>query len=596
MQYNVFAVSRDMAVITAAEELVKYGRGAWRITENPGEADLILHSENTDRFQDSFSLKSRDGKLYITGSNARSVLYGVYKYLKHFGFAFLYPGPEGEVIPENPAFTVDGFDLTESASRTFRGMAFRPFYITHDPAKEDEVLAEAFDLLGFMAKNQYNLFFMEGFDEVRPGDKYSVVDGVHPLQHVEFLHNGKTWEERCRIARLQYSVVEEARRYGMLIERGGHGWNYGVPEHYAVNHHISLEDAKKQLKAKGKVNEQAEVAVSTWFQLCIGEEEVRQIYADHIIDFLVEHRGEADIAAIWMGDGYDNKCQCEKCIKQPFSDLYLDIFRRVALKAKKVLPELTLECLIYFETLEPPTRNWLEGLDNVILNLAVWRQCFFHKLDDPACRLPDWIPDYRNNRTHDSPNDKRIINYDQYLPYENWRKMVKNDIKCLVFNYITLGPDCDRHFMSYDLKPLLDNSLADFDRLNIDGMVDCQCHCSWDKPANLQLYGAGRMLWNKADHDTGRIRRELFEALYGEKAEAVSAYCDKMSALLLSCGDYHHSLSKDPALQKKLHDGLVQLEKELSAIGPLPSGREKYFRESLQNLKAQVSPAEKSHS
>ena len=584
MTYQVFADSSLPAVLLAAEELVKYGKGAFVRTEVPAEAHIVLHPDHTDNVQDSFSLKSSDNKLWITGSNARSVLYGVYKYLKMHGFAFLYPGEEGEIIPENPAFTIEGFDLTEKADRTFRGLAYRPFY-QGDESLCQKTMKEAFDLISFMAKNQYNLYFMEGYDVIRPGDRYSVIDGNHVIQHVEYLLSDKTWEERKAIAETQYQVVEEARKHGFLIERGGHGWNYGVPEHYAVNHHISVEEAKKILKAKGKINETAEVAVSTWFQICLGKEEIREIYADHIISFLMEHRGEMDIASIWMGDGFDNKCQCEECIKQPFSDLYLDIFRRVALKAKKVMPELILECLIYFESLEPPTKNWLEGLDNVILNYAVWAQCYFHHLDDPECRLPDWIPDYRNNRTHDRKHDKRLINYDQHMPYEGWRKVIGNSNKCLVFNYITLGQyPLDRHFMSYDVRPLFDYSLGDFDRFNIDGMVDCQCHSSWDKPANLQLYGAGRMLWNKNDCDPKVIRKELFEKLYEDKAPQVEAFCDKVFALMTSFGPWHTPLYRDKAKWAAYHEGIGALLKEVDTLGALPAGREKYLKESLQHL------------
>lgn len=586
-QYKLFAVNRDAAVQLAADELVKYGKGRLVRTDDVRQADIVLHSENTSRWDDAFRLLSKDGKLHITGSNARSVLYGAYCYLKRHGYAFLYPGAEGEIIPENPTFRIDGFDIEEKASRSFRGMAFRPGF-NDGTEGEPKTLTEAFELLSWMAKNQYNLFFMEGYDVERPGDAYSIVDGEHPLQHVEYMLKGKSWEERRKIAELQQMVVTEARRYGFLIERGGHGWNYGVPEHYAVNHHLSVEEAKSLLKAKGKINKQAEVAVSTWFQICLSNEEVRQIYAEHIIDYLMEHRGELDIASIWMGDGYDNKCQCEECLKQPFSDMYLDIFRRVALRAKEILPEIKLECIIYFESLEPPTRNWLEGLDNVIINFAVWRQCYFHKLNDPACRLPGWIPDYRNNTTHDTPNDKRIINYDHYLPYAGWRKVVGDNIPCLVFNYITLGMGHDRHFMSYDLKPLLEKSLDDFDALNFDGMVDCQCHCSWDKPANLQLYGAGRVLWNKNDNDAAAIRQELFAGLYGDKAGAVAAYCDHLNKVLLDCGDYHESLCHNHELQKKMAGMLAGIEAELEQLGTLPAGREKYFRESLDCLKEQV--------
>ena len=574
MTYSIYAPENEPVLQFACDELIHYGGTAFRKSGNAG-ADIVLHSENSSKFQDSFSLKSRDGKLYITGSNPRSVLFGVYEYLKKHGFSFLYPGKDGEIIPEKPDFHIDGFDLAESASRTFRGMAVAP---------NPDNLQEGYDLLRFMAQNKYNLFFMEGYDVDRPGDEYSVIDGVHPLQHVEYLLKDKTWEERKAIALKKQTMIAEARKYGLLIERGGHGWNYGVPEHYGRNHGLTPEQARAELKAKGKINKEAEVAVSTWFQICLAKEEVREIYADHIISYLKKHRSELDIAAIWLGDGYDNKCMCDECIKHPFSDLYLDIFRRVALRAKREIPEITLECIMYFETLEPPTRNWLEGLDNVILNLAVWRHCYFHKLDDPACRLPGWIPDYRHNRSHDAEHDKRIINYDHFLAYESWRKVVGNDLKCLLFNYITLGKNPDRHFLSYDLTPLID-LFNDYDRLNFDGMVDCQVYCYWDTPANLQLYGAGRVLWNKHDNDPDRIRQELFTMLFGEKCDAVINYCYHMNILLRQCGPYHESLNRTKERARRLADGLIMLEQELDSIGSLPHGREAGFRASLDSLK-----------
>ena len=583
MTYQVFADSSLPAVLLAAEELVKYGKGAFVRTEVPKDAHIVLHPEHTDNFQDSFTLKSFDNKLWISGSNARSVLYGVYKYLKMHGFAFLYPGEEGEIIPENPAFTIEGFDLTEKADRLFRGLSFRPSYPKDEPEKFNQSIEDARTLISFMAKNQYNVYFMEGYDEIRPGDRYSVIDGKRPIQHVEYRLTDRSWEERAMVARTQFLAVEEARRHGLLIERGGHGWNYGVPEHYAVNHHISVEEAVEVLKAKGKVNPVALVATSTWFQICLGNEEVREIYADHITSYLMEHRGEMDIASIWMGDGFDNKCQCEECIKQPFSDLYLDIFRRVALKAKKVMPELILECLIYFESLEPPTKNWLEGLDNVILNYAVWDQCYFHHLDDPECRQSDWIPDYRHNKTHDTDNGKRIINIDQHLPYEGWRKVLGNEHKCFVYNYITyLKYSPHRHFMSYDVRPLLEYSLDDFERFHIDGMINCQCHTSWDKPANLMLYGAGRALWNRKDNDPAVIRKELFEKLYGEKAPQVEAYCDKVFRHMTSFGPLHSPMT--PEQREAYCKGFLAMAKDLDALGPLPAGRERYFKESLQGM------------
>lgn len=581
MTYKVFAPADAPVLQVAADELISYGKGVFVKCALSDDADILLISEESSKFKDSFSLNSENGRLYIKGSNSRSVLYGIFDYLRAFGFDFIYPGREGEIIPEEPEFTIDNFHVSESADRSFRGIAAAP---------DVENLQEGYDLIRFMVQNKYNIFFMEGFDVERPGDEYSVIDGVHPLQHVEYLLKEKSWEERKEIALKKQTMVEYARKYGLLIERGGHGWNYGVPEHYAANHNMTPEEGRALFQAKGKVNEQALVAVSTWFQICLCREEVRDIYVEHIISYLKEHHHEMDIAAIWLGDGYDNKCQCEECLKVPFSNWYMEIFRKVALWAQKELPELKLECIMYFETLEEPTSNFLEGLNNVILNLAVWRHCYFHTLDDEKCRLPGWIPDYRNNASHDDANDMRIINHDHYAAYAAWRKIVGEDIPCLLFNYITHIQNPDRHYMSYDPEYLC-RYFNDFDRLNFDGMVDCQCHSSWDKPANLQLCCAGRVLWNKNDNDPVRIRKEIFTRLFGSRASDVAVYCDEMYQLLTGCGDYHHSLHFTPEKTRTLKQGLLEMAKKLDALGALPENRERFFRDSLEGLMQSVDEA-----
>ena len=184
----------------------------------------------------------------------------------------------------------------------------------------------------------------------------------------------------------------------------------------------------------------------------------------------------------------------------------------------------------------------------------------------------------------------RIINYDHFAAYAAWRRVSGEKIPCLLFNYITHIQTPDRHFMSYDMR-YLSRYFGEFDRLNFDGMVDCQCHSSWDKPANLQLYGAGRVLWNKDDNDPRKIREELFAKLFKERASDVAAYCDRMYELLIACGDYHHSLEFTPEKCRQLKKGLLEMEQHLKDLGALPCSRERYFKDSLDNLVQSVDEA-----
>ena len=137
MSYKVYAPAEKAVLQLGADELIACGKGAFVKCDSEKEAEILLVSEESSKVMDSFSLKSEGGKLYIRGSNCRSVLYGIFEYLRHFGFDFLYPGKEGEIIPEDPAFTTDGFNITESADRQFRGIAAAP---------DVENLQEGYDL------------------------------------------------------------------------------------------------------------------------------------------------------------------------------------------------------------------------------------------------------------------------------------------------------------------------------------------------------------------------------------------------------------------------------------------------------------------
>ena len=58
-----------------------------------------------------------------------------------------------------------------------------------------------------------------------------------------------------------------------------------------------------------------------------------------------------------------------------------------------------------------------------------------------------------------------------------------------------------------------------------------------------------------------------------------------MLELLVSCGDYHHSIDFTPEKTRALKSGLDEMEKKLEHLGPLPRHRERYFRESLAELR-----------
>ena len=113
---NIYVVTPNTTVNYAAEELKKYltmmrpESGAVDVVYGDGEDGFRLGlmqdfgldvSDAEDTFLDDILYIDTDGKGgIIAGDNYRSVLISVYEYLKKQGAMWLFPGVDGEYIPE----------------------------------------------------------------------------------------------------------------------------------------------------------------------------------------------------------------------------------------------------------------------------------------------------------------------------------------------------------------------------------------------------------------------------------------------------------------------------------------------------------------
>ncbi|MBO7208683.1 MAG: hypothetical protein J6V58_02980 [Clostridia bacterium] len=115
-------------VIYAKDELSKYLlQMGNEINEQGKVIELGLYSDfkkikqEDNEKEDSFVINIKKGKGFIAGSNPRSVLYGVYKYLKELGCDWVRPGKDGEIVPKRDVKQYDVI-LSEKASYNYRGV------------------------------------------------------------------------------------------------------------------------------------------------------------------------------------------------------------------------------------------------------------------------------------------------------------------------------------------------------------------------------------------------------------------------------------------------------------------------------------------
>lgn len=108
-----------------------------------------LLSDGEDKtFDDAIWIDVQKGCGHISGSNPRSVLIGVYRFLAEIGCAWIRPGKEGEIIPCKSLDTVS-VSLTEKSSYRHRGVAIE------GAVSADHVL----DMIDWLPKAGMNAYF-----------------------------------------------------------------------------------------------------------------------------------------------------------------------------------------------------------------------------------------------------------------------------------------------------------------------------------------------------------------------------------------------------------------------------------------------------
>ena len=100
---------------------------------------------------DAILIDIENGKGVIAGSNARSVLIGVYRYLRELGFVFVRPGADGEKYPT--CFSEKRVKVCECASSRHRGVCI-----------EGSVFYESMeDMIDWLPKVGMNCYYVQFF-------------------------------------------------------------------------------------------------------------------------------------------------------------------------------------------------------------------------------------------------------------------------------------------------------------------------------------------------------------------------------------------------------------------------------------------------
>ena len=446
---------------------------------------------------DHIYIKVENGQGIISGSNERSVLFSAYRFMTELGCRFLYPGKEGEKIPQKALDCADlTVDVDEVPSYRHRGIII-------EGSVSYEIVLNTIEWLPKVAMNTYysQFFIPATFFKRYYGESLTDAD----------------------VAAMMETIEEEVAKRNLVYHAVGHGWSsapYGFVATGWDKYTGEISDEMRSALAlfKGERIFCNDMPMST--QLCNSNPKVQEKVTDFAVDYLKKHRN-IDYLAFSLGDGGRNHCECEECIKKRPSDHLVTLLNILDKKLEAAGLDTKIDLAAYADTLYAPKVERLNKSDRFLLKFCPIARSFAHSYDEiDLDNLPETKPFVYNE---DMPRNTGELNV---AFWKKWLDIYDGDT--CVFDYqLIWNHHADQGY--YHVAKLISRDIKAFDKIRLNGMMSCQTMRA-AFPTGLPQYTMAKTLWNK-ELSLEEIKDEYLVTAFNEKAALVQEYLEKLSDL-----------------------------------------------------------------
>ncbi len=511
---KINSLNSNKTLIYAKEELCKYLEQMGNKIDEGKEISLGLYSDfkkikkDNNAKEDSFVIDIKNGKGFIAGSNERSVLFGVYKYLKELGCDWIRPGKDGEIVPLCNAEKVS-VKLSEKASYNYRGVCIAGA-VSIEQVK---------DQIEWCAKMFFNRIFMELVDS-----------SVFFESWYHHTHNPKRADEgitKEQIKEYMHIVSDEISKRGMIFQKAGHGF---MCEPFGINVHawgetagegLVIEDDIREMLAEidGKRGLHRDIPMIT--NMCMSNPEARRRVVDYVVKYAEENQDIPEIH-FWLADGYNNHCECEECQKALPTDFYIMLLNEIDEELTKKGIDTKIMGLSYVELLWPPIKERLKNPDRFgIMFCPITRSnAISYKMED-AYERDLFLPEFKRNKF-----DWAMSAAENFAFLKEWQKIMPEVKDFYEYSYHFYW----RGITDYGFYNTARNLFEDvvyLKKANMDGMITCQpTKCYF--PTGIGLYTYAKALWNK-DLEFEDVATEFIKKSFGDGWEFAKKYLQTLS-------------------------------------------------------------------
>lgn len=454
------------------------------------------------RFDDAIYVDVKDGCGIITGSNPRSVLIAVYRYLAELGCAFLRPGKDGEVIPKTEPDKT-GVHIAEKASYRHRSVCI-------EGADSFENVRDMIDWLPKVGMNGYFTQFLVPFTFFDRWYRHEDNPTLPP--------EPVTVEE---VAGMRKILAGEIKKRGMSYHAAGHGWTcepLGIPGLGWDTEGVKVPAGTKKYFAlvNGKRELWNGVPLNT--NLCYSNPAVRERMTDAIVEYLVQNP-EVDYLHFWLADDSNNHCECENCVERP-SDYYVMLLNLLDKKLTARGIETKVVFLIYVDLLWEPVKEKLLHPERFVLMFAPITRTYSRSFTDTGADEIPLSPYVKNRLKMPATVGENIARLKRWQSFAN----------CDSFDF-------DYHFMwdhfldpgYFRMAQILYKDMKGLCKIGLNGMLSCQCQRVFF-PSSLGMAVMAKTLWNR-ETPFEKIASDYFNAAFGEDGGRVMDYLKTLSDL-----------------------------------------------------------------
>ena len=473
-------------------------------TDSPEEDDIV-------------HIDTEENGGILAGSNPRSVLFAVYRYLKLNGCRFLFPGFDGEHIPKQ---NVTPQKYHKLADHRERGHA-----LEGDPSVE-----QVMDYIDWHAKEELNVFGCYGI--------FNYMGRYYRHRHNEANRTPEYMD--IDVAETQWRALFEceAKKRGLIVRCGGHSL---LP--MAVG--LKKED-RKAYKEEGKevpqevipflaqLNGQRKLNRNDIYytNLCMSNPEVRQRI---ITQALKNYEASADKTrtGISLADTSHNHCECENCRTKRPSDWLVILLNELEAECTRRGIDAKIRFSFYVDTMFAPSVERFNHPERFAMTFCPISRTYHNSISSFE-NLPAPIP-YEYNAWK-APKSMEEV----YSLLNEWRKVFPGEITVYEYHY-WVHQYRDLGLMSMSRRIYED--VRSYQPCGMNGCMEDGSNKSFFPHGFHGHIYAAALLDRECDYEEELA--DYFSHLYGDDWKQVRTYLDRITEAF--CHKYMTGeLSVDP--------------------------------------------------